>query len=298
MISKGGVCMEGNVMGVNSYKERRKQFAKTMGYEGEIQVPNIRRDKEDQKQQERYRAKKINRKSLTKKQKRRAKAKLLRNRAIATGLAGIMIFGGFNGLHEYRDSKNTLTLEQALENGETLENLGINEKIATEIDELTTKLEGDLTREELIDIAEEIPEIQMEVIKTKIADKIEVESLQDIKLTPTTGILNTRMDIEGKGGYEADKIMHTVLGEKTISSDIAEYIDRIGNAQGKRDKILNGNMDKAKDIKYYRKAIKETSKFAAGEIEIDEKGNISIEKTRVSELEKAKEKDEGFGIDD
>lgn len=290
--------MEGNVMGVNSYKERRKQFAKTMGYEGEIQVPNIRRDKEDQKQQERYRAKKINRKSLTKKQKMIAKAKLLRNRALAAGLAGIMIFGGFNALHEYRDSKNTLTLEQALENGETLEKLGINEKIATEIDELTTKLEGDLTREELIDIAEEIPEIQMEVIKTKIADKIEVESLQDIKLTPTTETTDTRISVEEKGGYERNNIINVILGEKTISGDIADYIDRIGNAQGKRDEILNGDIDKEKDIKYYRNAIKETSKFAAGEIKIDEKGNISIEKTRVSKLEKAKEKDEGFGIDD
>lgn len=289
--------MEGNGINMNSYQERRKQFGKALEYEGEIQVPNIKRN-EERIQQERYRTGKSTRKRVTKKQKRIAKAKLLRNRILAVGLAGITVFGGFKALDEYRDSKNTLTLEQALENGETLEKLGISEETAAEIGKLTKILDGDLTNKKLIDIAEEIPDIQKRVIKEKIGDIIEIEKVSDITLIPAHKFDATRISIEGQGAYEKQGFINTILGEKTISGDIAKYIDRIGNAQGKRDEILEGNINKKEDIKYYRNAIKEISKFAAGEIEIDEKGNISIEKTRVSELEKAKEKDEGFGLDD
>ena len=297
MISEGGINMEGNVINMNSYQERRKKFAKTVAYDGEIQVPNKRRE-EERIQPERYRTRKSNREKLTQKQKRLAKAKLWRNRALAVGLAGTIVFGGFKAWNEYRDSKNTLTLEQALEHGKTLEKLGINEEIATEIGEYTTKLEGDLTNKELIDIAEEIPDIQMKVIKTKMANKIEDVNLSDIDLIPADRFDTAKMYIEGQGVYEREGIINSIIGDKMISVDIADYIDRIDGAQEKERKMKKGDINREQDIKYYRKAIKEISKFAAGEIEIDKKGNISIEKTRVSELEKAKEKDEGFGLDD
>lgn len=284
--------MEEIVMDGNSYKERRKQFTKTMEYNGEIQVPNIRREKEIQP--ERYRT----RKKMTQKQKKLAKAKVWRNRALAVGLAGTIAFGGVKAWNNYKDGKNTLSLEQALENGETLEKLGISEEIATEIGELTTMLEGDLTNEELIDIAEGIPDIQMEVIKEKMANIIEVENLNDINLIPTNKDDTAKMYIEGQGMYEREGIINSIMGSKTISVDIADYIDRIAEAQGKAVKMQKGDIDRKQDIKYYKNAIEEISKFAAGEIETDKKGNISIEKTRVSELEKAKEKEEGFEIDD
>lgn len=282
-----------------SYKEKRRAFADQVVYDGKIETPkeiqgwNLgeRKKKEEANKTER-RERYYSKKSIKNKNKKRKSWPRIRNKMLTYGLAALTVWGSYKAYTEYKDSQNTLTLEQALENGETLEELGINQDIATELEELSTRLEGDLTNQELIEIAEEIPEIQMKVIKTKVANILNIEDWNnDISLKPSDGDFTTTMYIkDGEKKYERPGIINSIVNiitgdEKTISPEIANYIDAIGRAQGKRDKMQGGDISE-RDIKNCKNALEKASQFAAGKIEIDKKGNIGIEKIRVSEWEK------------
>ena len=79
---------------------------------------------------------------------------------------------------------------------------------------------------------------------------------------------------------------------KIASEDILNFIDRIAYMQEIEDDIQNKDIDRKDIMKTYKKALKETSKFAAGDMYGTDK--IQMKMTRVSEM-KAKqeaEKDE------
>lgn len=81
--------------------------------------------------------------------------------------------------------------------------------------------------------------------------------------------------------------------QKTASEDILNFIDRIAYMQEIEDDIQNKDIDRKDIIKTYKKALKETDKFAAGYMYGFDKLQMTM--TRVSEMEKAKkeaEKDE------
>ncbi len=87
----------------------------------------------------------------------------------------------------------------------------------------------------------------------------------------------------------------TTYGTKKIASeDILNFIDRISDMQSTEYDTQYEDIDRSNLIRTYKKALKETSKFAAGEMYYGTDNNIQIEMTRVSEM-KAKqeaEKDE------
>ena len=86
---------------------------------------------------------------------------------------------------DYRDSKNTITLEQALDNGKTLDDLGIDEDIQYRIENIEEKLaDENLKNEEIIELSSKIESLQMDVIKSKLSEVLNV-SPSDIKLVPT-----------------------------------------------------------------------------------------------------------------
>lgn len=290
--------MADNIINMNSYKERKEKFQKSMkvNTENRIQVPNISRSS----QGERYKAKKTYRKTSTKEKRKESKKKLIEKvgkKIFIAGLAGLLVFGGVKAYNEYRDSKNTLTLEQALENGETLQSLGINKEIEEELNELSVALEEDLTNEELIKLATKITGLQLDVAKTKIADTLEVEEYE-IKLNASKGEDGANVYVDGKGTYIKDTPINNILGEKTISKEIEDYIDEIVKMQGIENDILKGDINREELVKAYEKAIEETSKFAAGELKQDKDGNLVLNKTRVSELEEKQNESKGYEIDD
>lgn len=286
-----------------SYKEKRRAFADQVVYDGKIETPkeiqgwNLRkREKKEEANKTERRERYYSKKSIKNKKRKRKPWPRIRKKMLTYGLAALTVWGSYKAYTEYKDSQNTLTLEQALENGETLEELGINQDIATELAELSTRLENDLTDQELIEIAEKIPEIQMKVIKTKMANALEIKDWSDITLKPSEGDFTTTMYIKDGEKYERPGIINSIVNiitgdEKTISPEIANYIDAIGKAQGKRDKMRGGAISEG-DIKNCKNALEKASQFAAGKIEIDKKGNIGIEKIRVSEWKKTQKESE------
>lgn len=306
---------------LSSYKDRRREFVKPIQYE--IQVPNIKRKDQEmsrgkmQSTPERYTVKKVEKekvKNRTKQQRKEAKRKVMRNRAIAVALAGLVSFGGIKVYQNYKDSKNTITLEQALENGETIESLGLDEKVSitlkqdskddeiveigvdTELERLNKKMQQNLTYQELTELVKELVEFQRIVAKSKVKDVLNRDSITGISLHPAEGDRGAYI-ITPVGNYESSFISK-ISGEETISSEIANYINAIGRMQDIQKDMENGNISKSKVMEVYKDALEETSKFAAGKMELDEKGDIIMEKTKVSELEKAEKADEGFEFDD
>lgn len=306
---------------LSSYKDRRREFVKPIQYE--IQVPNIKRKDQEmsrgkmQSTPERYTVKKVEKekvKNRTKQQRKAAKRKVMRNRAIAVALAGLVSFGGIKVYQNYKDSKNTITLEQALENGETIESLGLDEKVSitlkqdskddeiveigvdTELERLNKKMQQNLTYQELTELVKELVEFQRIVAKSKVKDVLNRDSITGISLHPAEGDRGAYI-ITPVGNYESSFISK-ISGEETISSEIANYINAIGRMQDIQKDMENGNISKSKVMEVYKDALEETSKFAAGKMELDEKGDIIMEKTKVSELEKAEKADEGFEFDD
>lgn len=150
--------------------EGRAEFLKRNEFEGEIKVPNTKRN---ELPQERYKIRKIERQ------------KQIRRRLGIAALSGLLAFGGLQKYMDYRDSKNTITIEQALENGKTLDELGIDEDIKSRIENIEEKLaDENLKNEEIIELSSKIESLQMDVIKSKLSKVLNVLP-SDIKLVPT-----------------------------------------------------------------------------------------------------------------
>lgn len=290
--------MRDNLVKMEDYKNKNKQFRESYAVDTDkLEIPSFLQEANRQRQrqvqhaprQERYTAPKGTRKRAQNNAKK--KSKTIKNRIIGIGLAALVAFGGYTACSEYRDSKNTLTIEQALENGETLESLGINKEIEEEIYELQEIMEGDLNNQELIELAPQIYDLELKTAKTKLRDVLGLEEGASMKLKARRGEEGARVDTD-YGFYIEKELLNF---ENTISSDIASYIEEIGKIQTIKDEVQKGDFDRSDLIKDYKSALEKTSKFAAGEMTIDDKGNIDIEKTRVSELESKKQENQDKG---
>lgn len=214
----------------------------------------------------------------------------VKKKVVALLLAGVTIAGGYNVAknvyNEYQQQNSPITLEQALEEGETLEILGINNNIVSEIQEIKTMLErDDLTNEEMIRLAPRISALQFDTAKTKLANTLGV-SENDIKLyTRHAEEGQTRETVETSNNIYTNKDIFTY--ENTIPTEISNYIKEIASMQDTMQQLQEGNIDRKEILKKYNDKIENTSKFAATVIKVDEKGNISVEQTKVADLEKS-----------
>ena len=270
-----------NIVNIEDYKKNRnKEFRKS--YEvnrDELKTPSFMKKENTQ---ERYTAPRGTAKKANKKPKRKSN-KLIGGILIA-GTVGVIAFGGYRAYSEYKDSQNTLTLEQALENGETLNKLGIDKSIEEKLSELEERMQDDLSNQELIELSEDILDLQFDTVKTKLANTIEIEE-GDIRVYPRKDE-NEGARVDTKEHVYTEKEL--LKFEDTVSADIAKYINGIGNMQFLQEELIKGDFDRSDVIKDYKSALKETSKFAAAKMKVDDKGNITMEKVRVSSLEKDK----------
>ena len=75
--------------------------------------------------------------------------------------------------------------------------------------------------------------------------------------------------------------------ENTITDEISDYIRSIGKMQTTMQKIQTGDINRKEIIENYKSAIDKVDKLAATEMKFDKKGNIFLETTKVSELNKS-----------
>lgn len=271
-----------------NFEERRKKFVE-QNREG-IDIPNFMNNNGTNRNKEVYKGKKENRRRVQTKNKKNRK-RILAKRLATIGLVGLIAFGGYNYYKDYQQENNSITLEQALENGETLESLKIDSSIENQLDSIKNELsKNDMTNKELVGLSTRINELQFDTLKTKLSKTLGV-SEEDIKLytkivSSQSGETYQSVEVEGRETYSKKELFKN---NNTISDDIATYIENIGEMQALMGKMQTGDIDRNSMMKRYRETIKEIDTMAAAEMSIDSKGNISVEKINKKDLAKENE---------
>lgn len=214
-------------------------------------------------------------------------------------LTGIAIGGGYlakNTYDTHQQQNAPITLEQALENGESLDSLGIDNNILLEIQDIEEILEkGNLTNEEIINLAPRINELQFDTAKTKLANTLGVPEDKIRLYTVPVGEGQTRETIKTSNGTYVNKDI--LKYENTIPSELSNHIKEIGKMQGVMKEIQGGNINREEILEKYGEMIKNTSQLAASKMNVDEKGNITVEYTKVADLNKTSEQPKIASVD-
>lgn len=211
----------------------------------------------------------------------------------ATGVALTALFG-YKIYDNSQKGNEPITIEQALENGDSLETLGINQGIQDKIVDLGKRLENEnITNQDIIEMATEIKETQFELIKTKIAkeynktlekDESKIQS-SEIEVKPESFSSN------GEKNQNAQILVNgeTVFSGSDISDDIRDMIQSAENMNINEGLVNTKDLNQDKYIKAFKKYVKEMDEFAAKEIKIED-GTIQTKVTKVKDLDKKEEK--------
>ena len=298
---------ENNVADISSYKEKRINFIKNMEAKPEKRETQV---KERTIKKRKYKTKKLARRRSKENQRREARKRLIKKVrnfsliAVSTISIGIGVGKqiGEKLYHELEESRNVVTLEQALEAGKKLEDFSLQEDDIKKLQDMNETIEKEeITYEELFAIAQEILGLKQLFLKEKMVEafKTPEDDNFDWKMNPA-GIGMPKqlivddiefeidpsgkgicIDIQGKGTYRSEK----VSDYKTFSSDIQEYIDEIKEEQEMREAMEGKNVSIEDAKEFYEKAIKKINQQATWKIEMDEEGNLEVEKMKLSELE-------------
>lgn len=259
-----------------SMEDKRREFLARVEY-----VPNQRSSNHHQYTGKVQQRQDVSRRSSKDRAQRRKIKKLIQKIKII-GMSGLIAFGSYTAYKAYANENKTITLEQSFEMGETPQTLGIDANLVQQIQEIQNELENanKLSNSELKDIGSDISQLQLDVIKSKIAN--------------TTGKENITLRERNNDGIAKAKINEQIYIEKdifdnknTISKNIANEIQRAGENQRLVGSMYYEDIDRSDVIKQMKDNINSLDKFAAGKMSMDEKGNITLDKTTQKEYEKA-----------
>lgn len=214
--------------------------------------------------------------------KKRRKAKLRKTfRALlAAGLVTISTYGA----NEYYIKP--VTLQEALDAGESLENLGLNEETLSGLEQIQSSLliKDELSKEEIKELGTNLENMELDLVKEKIGNALGTDS--SITTTPRNGdsLESTISFYDEKS--DKDKIL---VENKDYDSEIGSYIERIASLQIANDAYAHGGNSREDILKIYEKCLKETVRFASSKITVNENGKIKFDKTTKADLEKIKE---------
>ena len=208
-----------------------------------------------------------------------------KGKATAIGLAALITVGGIGALRAYtgyKENSSPITLEQALKIGKTSNGLNIDEDTLETIQDLDTRLQSsNIDVEELIEIVEDLEALQLDIVKSKIAEEAGI-SQENVKVYSKIADRNDptveTIDIERE--YSTDKIP-----EHIIPKQVEKYIATIANTQVNNNNVRSGEFNKEKVINRYQKTLETTSEFAAGNLTIEFKEEDGEKTEEVKDME-------------
>lgn len=216
--------------------------------------------------------------------KRYVGSKKKMSKAIALFATGTLALSIFAGVKIVENNMSSNTPAEITQNSNELEQLGIDRKTAEEIVKLQTIINsGELenySSEELLGVGERVEDVQMDVLKTKLAQTLGV-SKENITLglnySGDPDYSSTATVKVNKDGEEIIYDTQDFLNSNTsISEEITDSILKLGDTQTVNAKVSRGEFDKNGAIEQYRIGIEEATKTAKKEMTIDENGNISL----------------------
>lgn len=263
---------------------------KAVGDNGGIQVPQFVKSRKNNSYEQAYE----NREKIHKKYKNSGKKikgvkkskRKYKGKALAMwGLSALLTIGGITGAKSYVDySKNNapITLEQALENGETAESLQINEDTLKEIQALQKQLEEkDIDVNDLQNIGNDIYDLQRGIIKSKIAEQLDINK-EAITLVSENGTTDSIESIKIKKEYGKDNYVE--ISEEALPKDVENYIKSIARTQINIENVEKGEFNKTKIIKAYKEILEGASEFAGGDLKIEAKKDILDDVEEVTDM--------------
>lgn len=208
-----------------------------------------------------------------------------KGKATAIGLAALITVGGIGALRAYtgyKENSRPITLEQALKIGKTSNGLNIDEDTLETIQDIDTRLQSsNIDVEELIEIGEDLEALQLDIVKSKIAEEAGI-SQENVKVYSKIADRNDptveTIDIERE--YSTDKIP-----EHIIPKQVEKYIATIANTQVNNNNVRSGEFNKEKVINRYQKTLETTSEFAAGDLTIEFKKEDGKKTEEVKDME-------------
>ncbi len=208
-----------------------------------------------------------------------------KGKATAIGLVALITVGGIGALRAYtgyKENSRPITLEQALKIGKTSNGLNIDEDTLETIQDLDTRLQSsNIDVEELIEIGEDLEALQLDIVKSKIAEEAGI-SQENVKVYSKIADRNDptveTIDIERE--YSTDKIP-----EHIIPKQVEKYIATIANTQVNNNNVRSGEFNKEKVINRYQKTLETTSEFAAGNLTIEFKKEDGKKTEEVKDME-------------
>lgn len=254
----------------NSKSQKRGQYGSVLMTADDYTSSRLNRDNSS-----RYTASKRKVKRPTSKQQN------LKGKVAAIAAAVAIAIGGASvgrGVYSsYSSASEPITLEQAEQTGKTAEDLKIDQQTLQEIQSLQETLnKDDISNEELRDAGSRLYDLQRDIIKSKLADKLGVEQDQIFlhsDLDRDTGS-KEYIEINDKAGQKSNRIIR----EDQMPSEIDHYIQSIARTEANVRVVENGKYDSKDTVEAYKEVLNEASKFAAGnldvEFETDENGNI------------------------
>ena len=173
------------------------------------------------------------------------------------------------------------TLNNAIASGETLETLGIDGDIQANLNDLQEKMiAGNLTNQEIIQMAPQINNLCFDVSKSKLSNALGVKE-QGISFEEKfeDGIIRPKIIV--KTGYSTDIYQEEgILNKNTFPKEISTEIKNMKTIQSIIQEVQNGNFNRDYVLKKYAEILQDTENLAAsplklenGKIIVNEKGS-------------------------
>ena len=199
--------------------------------------------------------------------------------------SGLVVFSVARPLIEYIDSKNVVSLDEALKYGETtLEELGITEEIKDELDYIkeTLKKVKDLSNSQLQELAIRINKLQGKVLRSKVADAFNVNP-EEVRTrirydnTKQVDIIGEQENEEYKS-FDVDENFEIYIYYEDFFKDLVKSMPY-------------KDFDRLEIKSRLEEITTRIDEFAAGKIIISNEGELIWKGTRQSEIEKKKEQE-------
>lgn len=242
----------------------------------------------------RYKKKKVaSPKPSPKKTKKKYKGKIALVGTLAAAIAGIAGYA----IGTSTQSPTITTSQAIVLLGETPNSLGINDNIASRMEKIENKFKNeDITNKDIIELIPEVHQLSYDVLQNKLAKTMGVDNDSIRFGTESADEGRSRQYVNIYHGTNKTHCTHYtskdiafLCTENTISDEIASQIKNISTSANYIIQAQNGDINRDKMLENLKKSFDETNRFAAGDLKVDEKGNMTIDMTKVSDISKVLE---------
>ena len=261
--------------------EQRQKFLNELSRNGELRNLNTAKVvnfNEYKRNNERYTS------QTTRTQTRRRVRNRRKNKALKKlaklgiiGGAGLLAFGSITAL---RNHSNTLTIQEAMQEGKTLEEMGLTLETYEELEKINEMMQNSdsLTREQILELGEDLQNNELSVIKDKIRNALNTEEAIRVNSRGSEGV--TSIDVGNKTLIENDGF----AGD--YGKGIGDYIENIADLQTNNYLYEEELLDSQEMIEVLEKSLDKTNIFAAADLTESKDGKLKLENATAENIQK------------